>query len=77
MDAEFGIEQVCSMMNLSESYLRSVFRKETDTSFGNYLKNVRMRKAKDLLLHTDMLNYEIAEKVGYNDSGYLGYCFKK
>lgn len=36
-----------------------------------------MEKAKELLTHTDMKSYEIAEKVGYSDAHYFGSIFKK
>ncbi len=38
---------------------------------------LRMQKAKELLEHTDMKNYEIAERVGFNDSHYFSIAFKK
>lgn len=77
MDPEFGSEQACERLNLSESYFRAVFKKETGHSFGSYLREVRMLKAKELLLTTDLLNYQVAERVGYNNGGYFGYCFKR
>lgn len=76
-DADFQIEDVCQQLNLSVSYFRAIFKKETGHAFGTYLKGIRMKKAKKLLLETDLLNYQIAEKVGYNDSSYFGYCFKQ
>lgn len=76
-DVDFQIEDVCQWLNLSVSYFRAIFKKETGSTFGNYLKGVRMKKAWNLVLETDLLNYEIAEKVGYSDSSYFGYCFKK
>ena len=77
MDSQFTVEDVCEKLNLSTSYFRAVFKKETGSSFGNYLKEIRMRKAQTLIMQTNLLNYEIAEKVGYLDNGYFGYCIKK
>lgn len=76
-DPDFQIEDVCQWLNLGVSYFRAIFKKETGSTFENYLKGVRMKKAWNLVMETDLLNYEIAEKVGYNDSSYFGYCFKK
>ena len=36
-----------------------------------------MDKAKDLLEHTSLKNYEIAERVGFADPHYFGISFKK
>ena len=53
------------------------FAKETGITFSNYLRQVRMEKAKELLENTTMKNYEIAEKVGFSDPHYFGISFKK
>ena len=41
------------------------------------LTGIRMQKAKELLEHTDLKNYEIAERVGFSDSHYFSVAFKK
>lgn len=42
-----------------------------------FLIRIRMDKAKDLLEHTSLKNYEIAERVGFADPHYFGISFKK
>ncbi len=74
---DLSLDEVSEFLHLSASYFRAVFKKETGTTFVNYLTELRMEKAKDLILTTGMKNYEIASEIGYSDPHYFSYCFKK
>lgn len=76
-DCELNLNAVCSYLNISPSRFSAIFKAATDTTFLEVLNGIRMQKAKDLLLHTDMKNYEIAGRVGFNDPHYFGIAFKK
>ena len=54
-----------------------LFKKETGEGFYEFLSNYRVKKAKELLITTNFKIYEVAEKVGYNDSITFGRAFKK
>jgi two-component system response regulator YesN len=54
-----------------------MFKKETGTSFVNYLTATRLEEAVKLLNTTDDKTYMIAEKVGYPEANYFSYVFKK
>lgn len=62
---------------VSHSYLSRKFKQETGETFKNYLTKLKIDKAKELIETTELLNYEIAEKVGIDNPNYLSYCFKK
>jgi Response regulator containing CheY-like receiver domain and AraC-type DNA-binding domain len=74
---EISLLQVADHVQLSPNYLSSLFKKELDMSFIEYLNEVRIEKAKELLLNTFMKSYEVAEKVGFTDNSYFGRTFKK
>lgn len=76
-DSELGLNTVCSYLNISMSRFSTIFKNVTGQTFIDALSNMRMQKAKELLIHTDLKNYEIAEKVGFNDPHYFGIAFKK
>lgn len=76
-DSHLTISKVCEDLYVSQSYFCSIFKKCTKDTFTNYLTRVRIKKAKELLLTSHEKIYNIAAKVGYSDSNYFSYCFKK
>ncbi len=76
-DNELSLNSVCSYLNISPSRFSSIFKTATGTTFLEVLSGIRMQKAKELLTCTDMKNYEIAERVGFNDPHYFSIAFKK
>jgi two-component system response regulator YesN len=76
-NSEISINEVCSYLHLSTTYFSFIFKKETKTTFVNYLTQVRMEASKELLRTTSLKAFEIAEKVGYSEPNYFSYSFKK
>lgn len=56
---------------LNSAYLGQIFKKKFGVSFKNYLTNLRVEKAAQLLLETDDKVYKVAEQVGYHDIDYF------
>jgi len=56
---------------LSPRYLSSLFIKETGYGINKYIKEVRMEKAKELLLNTNLKVTEICSRVGYSNLSYF------
>src|SRR3954453_10028451 len=54
---------------LSRFHFSRIFRSATGTSPGRFLAAIRLYKAKNLLLETDMSVTDIAYEVGYNSLG--------
>lgn len=77
MSENISLNSVAAYVNMNSSYFSSVFRKETGKTFIEYLTEVRMDKARELLLCSSLKIAEIAYKVGYNDPQYFSYLFRK
>ncbi len=75
--SDLTLDQVASTVNLSPNYFSSLFNQETGTTFIEYLTNIRMEKAKDYLRCSGKKITEIGFLVGYLDSHYFSYIFKK
>ena len=76
-DADLDLDMVCSNLGVSAAYFSTVFKKETGSTFINYLTDYRMKEALRLIDEEDEKTYIIAMKVGYADPNYFSYVFKK
>ena len=76
-DPNLMLQDVAGEVHLSQSHFSTVFAQETGLTFTQYLTALRIGKAKELLEATEMRSSQIAQEVGYNDSHYFSYLFKK
>ena len=74
---ELSLGSVAGYIGLNEKYFSSRFTKEEGTTFSNYLTEVRIRKARELMDKTDLKMYEISQQVGYNNVEHFTRVFKK
>lgn len=71
------LNEIADRLNLTQEYLGAQFHKEIGENFSTYIRNYRLSKAKELLIGTQLKQYEIAEKVGYTDAKYFARVFKE
>jgi iron complex transport system substrate-binding protein len=71
------LDHLAQVLNYSAKNLSKVFKKQTGYSLIDYVIQVRINKAKELLNHTDATIQEIAESIGYPDRLYFTRIFKK
>lgn len=76
-DEKITIQDIADEVYLTPQYLCKVFKDETGTTINNYITDLRMEKAKDLLMNRNLKLYEIAAKVGYRDPNYFTRVFKR
>ncbi|HEV8368258.1 MAG TPA: AraC family transcriptional regulator [Pyrinomonadaceae bacterium] len=68
---------LAALVNLSTSRLRHLFKQETGTTLGQYLKTVRLRKAEVLLRTTFLTVKEIVNQVGLTSGSHFMREFRK
>lgn len=71
------LESIAAMVYMNPYYFSSFFKKHTGQNFKNYVTEVRMSHAQRLLLQSDLMIYEIADRVGYNNARHFSDMFKK
>lgn len=76
-DSGLNLKGLAEELNFSPSHLSVVLKKELGLPFQDYLIQERMKRAKLLLLTTELKIYEIAEQVGFEDMNYFSQRFKQ
>ncbi|MEW4353568.1 response regulator [Streptococcus pneumoniae] len=76
-DQDLSLKSLAQNLGFSPSHLSVVLKKELGMPFQDYLIQERMKKAKLLLLTTELKIYEIAEQVGFEDMNYFSQRFKQ
>ncbi|NOU94388.1 response regulator [Paenibacillus sp. LMG 31456] len=71
------LEELANLFCITPEYLSSLFQKELGISFTSFIKELRIRKAKELLILNKLKAFEIAEQVGYSDAKYFSRVFKE
>ncbi|NSC56351.1 response regulator [Dorea longicatena] len=77
MSDEISLNTIAAEVGMSPSYFSSIFSKEMGKTFVEYLTEIRMDRAKELLMCSSMKISEIGYEVGYKDPHYFSYIFKK
>ncbi|MFC0523336.1 response regulator [Pontibacillus salicampi] len=76
-DQSITLEQIAEHVNLSPYYFSKLFKDRFEQSFIDYVTELRVAKAKELLRATDKPLKEICSLVGYKDPNYFSRVFKK
>lgn len=73
---DLSLDRVAEYTNISASYLSKIFKDETGVNFVAFIKELRLEKAKELLLDTELPVQQIGFNVGYNTPAYFIQQFK-
>ena len=76
-DKQISTKEIADMINLSTPYFSASFKKITGQNYSNYLCDIRMEKACELLVTTKLKVYEISHMVGYLDEKHFSKMFSK
>ena len=76
-DPDLCVGDIAEDLEISESHLSHVFKKETSNTINAYITRYRVREAMRLLSDCRVKVYTVAEQVGYRDITYFSTVFKK
>lgn len=73
---DLNMAVVSNHFSLNYSYFSHAFQEYSGESFSNYVRRLRLDKAKELLVHTDLKVYEISDQVGFENVKHFTRIFK-
>lgn len=76
-DAELSLHAVAARVGHSPCHFSTVFGEETGQTFKEYLTQLRLKRAQELLRTTTLRTADISDRVGYNDPHYFSLVFRK
>lgn len=76
-EEDITLSFMANQFAFSKEYFSTVFKTSTGFGFNEYLNQMRVTKAIDFLVDTDMPITEISLCCGFNDSNYFAAVFKK
>ena len=72
-----SLKSVSEDCHFTETYVNRVFKKSMGTTVQDYIRQVRIRKADEMVMHTGLSIEEISLRVGYQDVSYFIRQYRK
>lgn len=69
--------EMAQLVNMSSSYFSQCFKQITGQTYTDYLRDIRMERAKEYLKNTTKTIQWIAEQIGYQDEKYFSRLFRE
>ncbi len=73
----FGCPELCDKLRMSRSHIHRKLKAETNLSTSDFIKHIRLEKAKEMLIGTNQSVSQVAYRVGYSDANYFSRSFSK
>ena len=74
---DISLKSISTLFNMNSNYLSQLFKSETGMTYSQYITELRINKAKQLIKESRLSLSEISECVGFNDYFYFIKKFKK
>ena len=72
---QFGVSELVAKMGVSRSLIHRKLKSAANQSFSQFIREIRLKKAKDLLEQEKLTVSEIAYNVGFGSPSYFIKCF--
>ncbi|MBN3582493.1 helix-turn-helix domain-containing protein [Algoriphagus aestuarii] len=76
-EEEFGVSDLAEEMNMSRSNLLRKVKKMTDLSVSQFINQIRLQQAMELLRKSSYNVSEVSHQVGFNSPSYFIKCFRE
>ena len=77
VENDISLKKIADEFFINSKYLSTLFKKCTGKSYVEYVTNIKVARALFLFETTQLKNYEIAQKLGYDDAEYFSKIVKK
>jgi AraC family transcriptional regulator, glycine betaine-responsive activator len=69
--------EIATRINTSVRNLERMFKRNLKSSPAKYYLSLRLEKARELLMHTNLSTLEVALQTGFSSSSYFARCFQR
>lgn len=76
-DEDVSLNKLADFVHVNASYLSRVFKQHTGENLLDYIRKVRLNKAKELLEQPNLRIHEVSEMLGFQNPAYFSFYFKK
>ncbi|MCZ8516907.1 AraC family transcriptional regulator [Paenibacillus filicis] len=76
-DGDITLDLMAEKLNITSGYLSTYFKEKTGVNFIDYLNDLRIGKAKEMLLESDCKIQDVARRSGYQNMNSFNRMFKK
>jgi YesN/AraC family two-component response regulator len=77
VEQDFGVSELGKEIGISRVHLHRKLKAIANLSPNEFIRNIRLQKAGELLLNQDYNVSEVCFKVGFNSPAYFSSCFKQ
>ena len=77
LDEPFRILKLCQEIGYSKSYLCRIFREQTGSTIAAYSNELRIKRAKELILDGNLNFSEISDRLAFDNPRYFSRTFKR
>ncbi|MGG4143070.1 response regulator [Paenibacillus algorifonticola] len=77
IDGDLRLQTVASQVSLNATYLSQLFKNETGVNYSEYVLEMRIERAKWLLVHTQLKIYDVARLSGHQSPKHFMLVFKQ
>lgn len=76
-DEHFGVSELAEAMHMSRSSLLRKCKKQTQLSASQFIRQIRLEEAMELLQDSDLTVSEVSYRVGFGSTSYFIKCFRE